>query len=171
MPAERNALIADMRRFNRFYTSIVRLLDETLTHSAYTLAEARVLFELARRPGHLAADPVGKPRFLERAFHLGIGPAASAIAAELQLDPAYATRILRKFAAAGLTELRTDPDDQRRRIISLTACGKSALAGLEAAADRDLARLTSGLSGEEAAELSDALARVRQLFGDVASDA
>ena len=49
MPADRNALIAEIRGFNRFYTCLVGLLDETLTQSAYTLAEARVLFELGRR--------------------------------------------------------------------------------------------------------------------------
>ncbi|OWK22263.1 hypothetical protein AJ88_07860 [Mesorhizobium amorphae CCBAU 01583] len=46
MSVERNALVGDIRRFNRFYTGLIGLLDETLAHSAYTLTEARVLFEL-----------------------------------------------------------------------------------------------------------------------------
>ncbi|WP_244439993.1 hypothetical protein [Mesorhizobium metallidurans] len=57
MPNERNAMIADIRRFNRFYTSWTGLLDETLTQSAYTLTEARVLFELGNRPGTITAHP------------------------------------------------------------------------------------------------------------------
>jgi DNA-binding MarR family transcriptional regulator len=83
------------------------------------------------------------------------------------LEPAYVTRILRKFAAAGLTEMRVGPDAVGRRILSLTARGQAALAALQSAADRDLARLTSNLDDEEAAELSNMLARVRDLLGGV----
>lgn len=164
MPADRNALVSDLRGFNRFYTGLIGLLDETLTHSAYTLAEARVLFELGRRSGDIAATS-GEAGFLARAFQIDFGPAASAIAVELQLDPTYITRILRKFSAAGLIEARAGRDAPRRRVLSLTIRGKSALAALQVAADRDLARLTAGLGDEEAAELSDMLARVRDLLG------
>ncbi|TIT21412.1 MAG: winged helix-turn-helix transcriptional regulator [Mesorhizobium sp.] len=165
MPADRNALVAEIRGFNRFYTRLIGLLDQTLTHSAYTLGEARLLFELGRR-SHAAANSGGEAGFLARAFHLDLGPAASEIAAELRLDPAYAVRVLRRFAAAGLTEMRTDPAVRRRRILSLTARGSGELARLQAAADRDLARLTGGLADEAAAELSDALKRVMRLLGE-----
>ncbi|CAN7379646.1 hypothetical protein [Mesorhizobium caraganae] len=74
-------------------------------------------------------------------------------------------RILRKFTAAGLIELRANPDNRRRRILSLTARGSAALATLQAAANRDLACLTAGLADDEAAELSDALKRVTRLLG------
>lgn len=163
MPAGRNTLIGDIRRFNRFYTGLIGLLDETLTQSAYTLTEARILFELAQRPGHIVGNPGGKAGFLARALRLDIGPAASEIARELHLDPAFVTRILRKFSAAGLVEMRTDPDVPR--LLSLTARGMAALAGLQAAADRDLARLTERLGDKEAAELSDMLMRVSHLLG------
>lgn len=65
----------------------------------------------------------------------------------------------------GLIELRTDPDDRRRRILSLTARGNSELAALQAAADRDLTRLTAGRADNEAAELADALKRITCLLG------
>ena len=168
MPTDRNALVSDLRCFNRFYTGLIGLLDETLTHSAYTLTEARVLFELGRRPGHVAAIPGGKAGFLARALQIDFAPAASDIARELRLDPAYVTRILRKFTATGLIETRADLDALRRRILALTIRGQAALAALaalQAAADRDLARLTADLGDEEAAELSDMLTRVRRLLG------
>ncbi|WP_192183490.1 MarR family winged helix-turn-helix transcriptional regulator [Mesorhizobium amorphae] len=164
MPVERNALVGDIRRFNRFYTGLIGLLDETLTHSAYTLTEARVLFELDRRSGASAADTGGTAGFLARMFHLDIGPAASEMAGELRLEPTYLTRILRKFAAAGLTEIRADPNDRRRRL-SLTARGNQALAKLQMTANQDLARLTAGLTDDEALQLSDALKRVTRLLG------
>ncbi|QND59453.1 MarR family winged helix-turn-helix transcriptional regulator [Mesorhizobium huakuii] len=165
MPTDRNALVRDLRCFNRFYTGLIGLLDETLTHSAYTLTEARVLFELGRRPGYIATSPGGKAGFLARALQIDFGPAASDIARELQLDPAYVTRILRKFSSAGLIETLPGSDALRRRVLALTVRGEAALAALQAAADRDLTRLTAGLGDEEAAELSDMLARVRDLLG------
>jgi DNA-binding MarR family transcriptional regulator len=162
---QRNAIVTEIRRFNRFYTNLIGLLDETLMQSTYTLTEARVLFDLGHRAGSVAANPSGEAGFLARAFHLDLTPAASSIAGELRLGPAHVTRILRKFAAMGLIELRTDPDDRRQRILSLTARGNSELAALQAAADRDLTRLTAGLANNEAAELSDALKRVMCLLG------
>ena len=164
MSADRNAVVAGIRRFNRFYTSLVGLLDETLSHSGYTLAEARVLFELGQRPSDAATGSAGQAGFLARAFHIDLGPAASELAGELELDPAYLTRILRRFAVAGLAELRADPRDPRRRVVALTARGNAALAGLQAAADRDLARLTAGLTESDASELSAALERVTRLL-------
>ncbi|BAB54135.1 MarR family winged helix-turn-helix transcriptional regulator [Mesorhizobium japonicum] len=164
MPADRSALVSDLRCFNRFYTGLIGLLDETLAHSAFTLTEARVLFELGCRPGRIAANPGGTPGFLARVLQIDFGPAASDIARELQLDPAYVTRILRKFSAAGLIETRTGLEALRGRILSLTVHGRAALATLQAAADRDAARLTADLGDEEAAELSDILARARNLL-------
>jgi len=170
MPVDRDALVAEMRGFNRFYTCLVGLLDETLMQSAYTLAEARVLFELGHRPADASAGPDGESGFLARAFHLYLAPVASALAGQLQLPPAHLTRILRKFMAAGLTELRSDPDDRRRRILSLTTRGNAALATLQAAANRDLACLTAGLADDEAAELSAALKRITRLLGGGTKD-
>jgi DNA-binding MarR family transcriptional regulator len=164
MPVEHNALVGDIRRFNRFYTSLVGLLEETLMHSAYTLTEARVLFELGHRTGAVAANSGGEVGFLARAFHLDLGPAASEIAGELRLDPAYVTRILRKFAASGLTEIRAEPGNRRRRILSLTARGNAELGRLQVAAERDLTRLAAGLADDEAAELSRALKQVTHLL-------
>lgn len=165
MPDNHNAVVIEMRRFNRFYTHLIGLLEETLTRSVYTLAEARVLFELGHRSSAVAAEPGDARGFLAKAFHLEIGPVASEIADELRLDPAYLTRILRKFSEAGLTEVRADPGDRRRRILSLTVRGRAELAGLQAAADRDVARLTAGLGDAASAELSGALKRVMRLLG------
>ncbi|WFP75309.1 hypothetical protein [Mesorhizobium sp. WSM4906] len=95
MPHE--ALVDEIRRFNRFYTGLVGLLDETLIQSPYTLAEARVLFELDRRP-----RTAGEAGLLARMFHLDVAPIASELAGELRLAPVYVLRILRKFIAMGL---------------------------------------------------------------------
>ena len=46
--------IAAMRAFNRFYTRQMGLLDESLLKSTFSLAESRVIYELAHRDGFIA---------------------------------------------------------------------------------------------------------------------
>lgn len=142
MQHDHPTVIAEIRRFNRFYTRTIGLLEETLTRSEFTLTEARVLFELGHRSS----------------------PAASEIAGDLRLDPAYLARILKKFADAGLTAAQVDHADGRRRILSLTAKGRDALAGIQAAADQDAARLVDRLSGAQRHELEGAMRKVVELL-------
>jgi DNA-binding MarR family transcriptional regulator/GNAT superfamily N-acetyltransferase len=170
MLPERDTLVAEIRHFNRFYTRTIGLLEETLNRSAFTLTEARVLFEIGHRSSALESGITGERGFLAETFHLDVGPAASEIARDLRLDPAYLTRILRKFAAAGLTEARVDPADGRRRILSLTKVGAAALAGLQAAADDDVARLIGDLPGERLPELGKAVRTMTELLGGAASE-
>src|SRR6185312_10274111 len=104
-------LIAAVRAFNRGYTRTAGLLDETLSRSAFSLAEARVLFELGERGAAVAVE----------------------IAQDLGLDPAYLARILRGFAGRRLLETAPDPSDGRRRRMTLTSAGQAALAELQSA--------------------------------------
>src|SRR5258708_39847333 len=68
-------IIAEVREFNRFYTRCLGLLDRQLLDSPFTLTEVRVLYELAHRKS----------------------TTASPIAADLALDFAYLSRILKPF--------------------------------------------------------------------------
>lgn len=162
----RLSVVEDIRRFNRFYTNTIGLLDETLSQSAYTLTEARVIFELGHGMRPTVAGETGWHGFLGRAFQLEAGLAASDIARQLRIDTAYLTRILRKFSAAGLIETRTDEADGRRRILSLTPAGIGVLDKLQAAANADLTAMISGLSDAEATELSATLRKAARLLGD-----
>ena len=53
-----NEAIAAVRRFSRFYTGRLKLLDTKLLKTEFSLTEGRVLYELAHREGLTAADLV-----------------------------------------------------------------------------------------------------------------
>jgi DNA-binding MarR family transcriptional regulator/GNAT superfamily N-acetyltransferase len=135
--------VADVRRFNRFYTRTAGFLNETLTRSAFTLAEARILFELAH----------------------GSSPFAVDIARELGLDPAYFARILKRLTAAGLVFAEPDESDRRRRRLRLTTEGKSVMADLWARADTDIGRMLTPLGGEPRRRLTAAMADIEMVLG------
>lgn len=140
MPAA-DPLVSDIRRFNRFYTRTIGLLDETLTKSPFTLAEARVLFEL------------------------GAGQtAASGIADALLVDAAYLARIIEKHRKAGLLTVTPATDDRRRKVLGLTEKGKAALGELKAAADRDISELTKPLGSDDRSRLAAAMATVEAVL-------
>ena len=111
MPDSRlDGRIAAVRRFNRFYTRQIGVLQEGLLQSELSLAEVRVLYELAHDEG----------------------ATATAIAKALGLDAGYLSRMLRSFEERALVQRRQSLVDGRRTILSLTRKGRSAFARLGA---------------------------------------
>jgi DNA-binding MarR family transcriptional regulator/GNAT superfamily N-acetyltransferase len=140
--ADLEQTVRAMRDFNRFYTRTLGLLNERLTDSDFTLAEARVLFELGRRDA----------------------PVAGEIASALLLDPAYLARILRRFRETGLVVIRTDEADRRRKVLALGDAGRSALDMLQARSEAQIAAMIAPLGADGRAQLLLAMSRVRALL-------
>src|SRR5262245_21995749 len=112
-----------VRAFNRFYTHRIGVLGEGLLDSPYSLTEVRVLYELARRDRRTAAE----------------------LAEELGLDPAYLSRILRRFEQRRLITRERSTADARASLLDLTAQGRKTFAPLDARAREEIAALLGAL--------------------------
>src|ERR1700687_3069186 len=98
--------ISDIRRFNRFYTQKIGVLQEGLLDSEYSLAQVRVLYELA----HWREEADREDTTLS--------PSASRLAARLGLDEGYLSRLLRGFEKQRLIVRKPSPDDCREHTLS-----------------------------------------------------
>ena len=135
--------IAAVRRFNRFYTKQLNLLNEKYLRSVFSLTEARVIYELERRGKATAAE----------------------LSAELRLDPGYASRLLRRLGKRGLIDGQPFQRDGRRTVLRLTDKGKEAFGRLDSRARGSIASLLAGLSEGEQARLVGSMGAVEALLG------
>src|SRR5437763_12473808 len=135
--------IAAVRRFSRFYTRQLGLLQESLVHTRFSLAQARVLYELANR------DSV----------------TASALAADLDLDHGYLSRILRRFAEDGLLAKKRAATDARQSVITITAKGRKAFAPLNKGSHDQVAAMLEKLQPADQARVVGAMNTVESLLG------
>ncbi|EKS32866.1 bifunctional helix-turn-helix transcriptional regulator/GNAT family N-acetyltransferase [Afipia clevelandensis] len=141
---ENDSRIDAIRRFNRFYTRKIGVLEQHLLESPFTLTEARVLFELAHRGGALAKE----------------------IGAELGLDPGYLSRIVQAFTEQGLITRTPVASDRRQYEIALTAKGKAAYGRLERASCAEVGKMVAALPGDGGQRLVEAMTTIERLLGD-----
>lgn len=138
-----SAGVAAVRRFNRFYTQAIGVLHEGWLDSRFSLAQARVLFELSRLGAATATD----------------------LAAALSLDAGYLSRILRAFQKQGLISRKTAPHDKRASLVALTARGRNAYAPLEARTKANVAAMLAKLPEDGQHRLVAAMAEIERLLG------
>src|SRR3954454_7962266 len=135
--------VETVRAFNRFYTQRIGVLEDSYLDSDFSLAQVRVLYELAHRTA----------------------PTASEIARDLGLDAGYLSRILRGFERAGLIEKRAASTDGRQRLISLTAHGRDTFGPLEQASRHQIAALLSALPPFRQRRLVESMENVMTALG------
>jgi len=140
---EFDQLVEAIRRFNRFYTKQIGVLHEGLLGSQFSLTEVRVLYELAHREM----------------------PTATALAKELDLDPGYLSRILRRFETRRLVGRCASTTDGRQSLLSLTPRGRKVFAPLNARSHREVSAMLGALSATEQRHLLSAMATIERLLG------
>lgn len=137
-----SALIEAARDFNRFYTNFLGVLNKAYLDTPFTLTDARVLFEIGS--------------------HDGIS--ATALAADLQLDPAYLSRILKRFRAEELVETRADESDRRSQIIHVTSQGRKQFKEFGRRSNAQLAERFATLADGEPQSIVAAMQTIRVLL-------
>ncbi|MFP5308343.1 MAG: MarR family winged helix-turn-helix transcriptional regulator [Actinomycetes bacterium] len=83
----------------------------------------------------------------------------SAVAEACGRHVSSTSRLVDGLVAKGLVDRAEDPTDRRGVVLTLTAAGREKVAQVEALHGRMLGRVVTDLGPEEAAELTDALAR------------
>jgi DNA-binding MarR family transcriptional regulator/GNAT superfamily N-acetyltransferase len=132
-----------VREFNRFYTRRIGALGGHLG-TAFSLTEARVLYELAHREQ----------------------PTASEIAEALDLDRGYLSRLLRAFKKRGLIQTKVSRDDRRQTLLRITAAGRRAFAPLDSGARAGIVEMLEPLSAAQQQRVLDAMRDIHSAFGE-----
>lgn len=140
---------AAFRRFNRAYTRFLGTLNESYLSTGYSLAEGRVLYELATR---------SKPQAKDVIEALGV-------------DAGYLSRILTKFEKAGLVTRATSEHDNRAAHLLLTTRGRAVIRTLNLRADKQAKTILGKLSEDRRDKFISALHTVEQAALDMPPEA
>src|SRR5687767_12198001 len=135
------AMVADVRRFNRTVTAQVGALSDRYLGRDRPLGEARLLWEIGPEGCELRA-----------------------LRARLELDSGYLSRLVRSLEAAGLVTVEPSEADRRTRVARLTPAGRAERELLDARSD-DLARsLLEPLTAGQRERLAGAMREVERLL-------
>lgn len=132
--------IEAVRRFSRFYTQRIGVLQEGLLGSDLSLTEGRVLYELGTRSSPTARD----------------------LCSDLGLDPGYLSRILKRFEARGLLKRTASKADARRSQLRLTASGKALFSDINSKSHEEIAALLEHATAADRRALVAAMAQVEK---------
>jgi len=139
--------VAAVRGFNRFYTRQIGLLNDGLYHTEFSLAEVRVLYEIAHHE-HLCASELTR---------------------DLGLDPGYLSRLLSNLEKRGLLQKTPAEQDRRQLLLRLTASGHEVFSKLDEASSRQITTLLDKLSPSQQRRLASAMADIQALLGKASS--
>jgi DNA-binding MarR family transcriptional regulator/GNAT superfamily N-acetyltransferase len=134
--------VAAVRRFSRFYSRRLGMLQDAFLQTAFSLAEARVLYELAHRDQ----------------------PTATAVADALGIDRGYLSRILRSFGERGLVAKSSSRADGRQSLLALTARGRKSFAAINQRSQKDVAAMLEKISRPDQDRVVAAMGAIERLI-------
>ncbi|VEB97981.1 N-acetylglutamate synthase [Cedecea lapagei] len=131
-----------IRRFNRFYTRQIGVLNEHLLNSQFSLTEVRIMFELAREPG----------------------VTTSGICKELNLNAGYLSRVVSGFEEKGLLTRERSPDDARATCLFLTQAGKDIFEEMNTASRVEVENMLKKLSEDDQIKIINAMENIENIL-------
>jgi DNA-binding MarR family transcriptional regulator/GNAT superfamily N-acetyltransferase len=137
--AFRHDSVQAIRRFNRFYTQQIGVLNEHLLQSEFSLTEVRVLYELAHREQVTAVE----------------------LCRDLGLDRGYLSRMLQNFEKQGRIKTTTSPQDRRKSFLSLTPKGRKFFAPLDERSNHEVSAMLTKLSPAQQTKLLTAMSDIQ----------
>jgi len=135
--------IAQVRAFNRFYTGVIGLLNEGMHESLFSLAEARVIYELGKR---------------------GASMAASELARGLGMDPGQLSRLVRRLDSYGLLSIAANRSDKRVNDLALAPRGEAVYQGFDNASNAAVGTLLAPLDAFERRDLMGSMRRIQAML-------
>jgi DNA-binding MarR family transcriptional regulator/N-acetylglutamate synthase-like GNAT family acetyltransferase len=134
--------VAIVRRFTRFYTRRIGVLQEALLSSDFNLPEGRIVYEIAQR---------------ER-------PTASDLAADLDLDAGYLSRLLKGLEQKNVVTRVPSDADARQSFLKLTSKGCREFNKINSRSNLEVGRLLERLGASDRKALRAALTTAEQLL-------
>ena len=139
---EADETVAAVRRFNRFYTRQIGVLQEGLLDSPFSLTEVRVLYELAHQQA----------------------VTATGLCAVLNLDAGYLSRILHKFEKRGWVHRRPSASDRRQNLLVLTNKGAAEFLPLEERSNQQVRRMLGEMPVEAQQQLIRSMDEIERVL-------
>lgn len=143
--SEYDKTIHEIRKFNRFYTVNMGLLDSGYLDTEYSIAETRILFEIKMRKKCIQSD----------------------IAKTLHIDKSYLSRLIKRFYKSGLIDRDKSDEDKRATYISLTEKGSVETERLIELANYQIKAKICKLNIDECNELCNAMNVIISILGKV----
>lgn len=135
--------ISRIRAFNRFYTSIIGLLDKQYLDSEFSLTEVRIMFELHRHPD---------------------GMTASDLIDLLNLDKGYLSRLLQVLEKKKLILKKKSDRDGRVFHLHLSTKGSNVFEGLNNQSQTQVKDMLSNFTEADVTALTGHMDGIRNIF-------
>jgi len=137
--------IAEMRAFNRFYTSLAGVLNRKFLNGKFSLPELRVLHAIYHAPRITANE----------------------IVPLLNIDKSYLSKIIIRFEKRKYLTKKVAPDDGRAYYLQLTAVGKKEFDMYDRLSDDYVMQILAQIPNRDCEVLVECMRKISEILGEV----
>lgn len=138
------SVVHAIRKFNRFYTNILGLLDKHMLDSAFSLSEIRVLYEIGNM------DKCTAKKITEK----------------LKMDSGYLSRVIKQFERRKLIYRIQSDDDRRWYFLYLTSEGENLLSDLQKQSDKHINQMIGSLTNNRKKKLLESMNTIEDCLAE-----